>query len=144
MKYQETVIYDKVWLNEGKAYDERTGIFTATVDGIYAFSWTTFSFPEKYFVTEIVVNGKAMSYSQCDGRGQSGYPNSSNQVNIKMKKGTRSGYEPGVITEFMPMVKIGAVFLDISSNDSHENNSYEEENSRPCIFKHLETLRNKM
>ena len=89
MKYQETVIYDKVWLNEGKAYDERTRIFTATVDGIYAFSWTTFSFPEKYFVTEIVVNGKAMSYSQCDGRGQSGYPNSSNQVNIKMKKGDK-------------------------------------------------------
>nr|XP_022302428.1 complement C1q-like protein 3 [Crassostrea virginica] len=87
LQNQETVIYDKVWLNEGKAYNERTGKFTATVEGVYVFSWKTLSKPGKYFVSEIVHNGNAIAYSQCDGRGQDGYPSSSNQVNIKMKKG---------------------------------------------------------
>ena len=87
LKYHETVIYDKVTLNEGKAFNKDTGKFTATVEGVYAFSWTTLSSPGKYFLTEIVHNGNAMALSQCDGRGQSGWPSSSNQVNIKMKKG---------------------------------------------------------
>ena len=87
LKYQETVIYEKVTLNEGKAYNKDTGKFTATVGGIYSFSWTTLSNPGKYFISEIVHNGKAITYSQCDGRGLTGYPSSTNQVNIKMKKG---------------------------------------------------------
>nr|XP_022301910.1 complement C1q tumor necrosis factor-related protein 6-like [Crassostrea virginica] len=89
LKYQETVIYEKVTLNEGKAYNKDTGKFTATVGGIYSFSWTTLSTPGKYFISEIVHNGKAITYSQCDGRGLTGYPSSTNQVNIKMKKGDK-------------------------------------------------------
>ena len=89
LRNQETVIFDKVWLNEGKAYNERTGKFTATVEGVYAFSWTTLSYPGKYFVTEIVHNGNAVAYNQSDGRGQNGYPSSSNQVFLKMKKGDK-------------------------------------------------------
>ena len=91
LKYHETVIYDKVTLNEGNAYNKDTGKLTATVEGVYALSWTTLSSPGKYFLTEIVHNGNAiwMALSQCDGRGQSGWPSSSNQVNIKMKKGDK-------------------------------------------------------
>nr|XP_022299002.1 heavy metal-binding protein HIP-like [Crassostrea virginica] len=89
LKNQETVIYEKVTLNEGNAYSKDTGKFTAPVGGVYAFSWTTLSSPGKYFISEIVHNGKAITYSQCDGKGLTGYPSSSNQVNIKMKKGDK-------------------------------------------------------
>lgn len=89
VKNQETVIYDKVLLNEGKAYDKITGKFTATVKGVYAFSWTTLTFSGKYFITEIVHNGNIIAYSYCDGRGLSGYAGTSNQANIKMEKGDK-------------------------------------------------------
>nr|XP_022302808.1 complement C1q tumor necrosis factor-related protein 2-like [Crassostrea virginica] len=89
LKNKETVIYDKVWLNEGKAYNEHTGKFTATVKGIYAFSWTTLSTSGKYFISEIVHNGNVMAYSYCDGRGIGGHPSSSNQVYINMRKGDK-------------------------------------------------------
>ena len=71
LKYHETVIYNKVTLNEGKAYNKDTGKFTATVGGVYAFSWKTLSSPGKYFISEIVHNGNVIADSQCDGRGQS-------------------------------------------------------------------------
>ena len=83
LKYQETVIY------EGNAYNKDTGKFTATVGGVYAFSWTTLSNPGKYFITEIVHNGNSIALSQCDGRGLTGYPSSTNQANIKMKTGDK-------------------------------------------------------
>ena len=89
LKYQETVIYDKVTLNEGNAYNKDTGKFTATVGGVYAFSWTILSSPGKYFITEIVHNGNSIALSQCDGRGLTGYPSSTNQANIKMKTGDK-------------------------------------------------------
>lgn len=40
MKQNEIVIFDKVSLNDGNAYNVTSGIFIAPVDGIYSFSWT--------------------------------------------------------------------------------------------------------
>ena len=90
MKNQETVIIDKVLLNEGNAYNQRTGEFTAAVEGVYSFSWKTLTNSGKYFVSEIVHNGNPIAFNHCDGRGiSSGYISSSNQANIKMKKGDK-------------------------------------------------------
>ena len=87
MKNQETVIFDKVLLNEGKAYNQRTGEFTATIEGVYSFSWKTLTNSGKYFVSEIVHNGNPIAFNHCDARGIStGYASTSNQANIKMKK----------------------------------------------------------
>nr|XP_034307459.1 complement C1q tumor necrosis factor-related protein 3-like [Crassostrea gigas] len=89
MKNQETVIFDKVSLNEGKAYDKTTGIFIAPFEGIYSFTWTTLTIGGKYFFTEIVRNSQPIAYNHNDGRGRGGYPMSSSHANIKMKKGDK-------------------------------------------------------
>ena len=89
MKNQETVIFDKVSLNEGKAYDNISGIFTAPLDGIYSFTWTVLTKYGKCFLTEIVLNGKKVVLNHTDGRGHDGGPMSTSHANIKMKKGDK-------------------------------------------------------
>ncbi|XP_052680200.1 complement C1q tumor necrosis factor-related protein 3-like [Crassostrea angulata] len=89
LKNYEIVIFDKVSLNEGNAYDHVTGIFTAPLDGIYSFTWTTLTKAGKYFVTEIMLNGKTVAFNNTDGRGHSGNPMSTSHANIKMKKGDK-------------------------------------------------------
>ena len=87
LKNQETVIFDKVRLNEGNAYNQKTGEFTASVGGVYSFNWKTLTDHGKYFVTEIVHNGNPIAFNYCDGRGlSSGCVSSSNQAIIRMKK----------------------------------------------------------
>nr|XP_022299005.1 heavy metal-binding protein HIP-like [Crassostrea virginica]XP_022299006.1 heavy metal-binding protein HIP-like [Crassostrea virginica] len=90
MNNEETVIFDKVSLNEGNAYNQKTGEFTAAVEGVYSFSWKMFTSRGKYFITHIVHNGNPIAYNHCDGRGISvGHVSSSNQANIKMKRGDK-------------------------------------------------------
>lgn len=90
LKHQETVIFDRVLLNEGKAYNKNTGKFTATVEGVYSFTWTIFSVAGKFFITEIVHNGNPITCNYCDGRGRKvGYIMTSSQANIKMKRGDK-------------------------------------------------------
>ncbi|XP_062599641.1 cerebellin-2-like [Saccostrea cucullata] len=86
MGSQQTVIFDKVTLNEGNGYDKKTGVFTAPEDGVYTFSWTIMSAGSTYFVSELVHGGKLIAYNQADGRGLTGYVMTSNNANIKMKK----------------------------------------------------------
>ena len=89
-KKQETVIYDKVWLNEGKADNQKTGEFTVPVGGVYSFNWKTLTNAKTYFVTEIVHNRNPIKFNHCDGRGISTeHVSSSSQTNIKMKKGEK-------------------------------------------------------
>lgn len=47
MKNQKTVIFDKVSLNEGNAYDKTSGIFVAPLDRIYSFTFTMLTHPGK-------------------------------------------------------------------------------------------------
>ncbi|XP_065939420.1 heavy metal-binding protein HIP-like [Magallana gigas] len=89
MKNQETVIFDKVSLNEGNAYDKTSGIFTAPLDGIYSFTWTTLTKSGQVFLTEIVLNGHRVALNHTDGRGHDGNPMSTSHANIKMKKGDK-------------------------------------------------------
>lgn len=104
-KNQETIVFDKVLLNEGNAYNEKTGKFTATVDGVYSFNWSILSLSGKFFISEIVHDSALIAYDYCDGRGRnSGYVMTSNQANIKLKKGDKvwirthgkDGYAHGV------------------------------------------------
>ncbi|XP_052678302.1 heavy metal-binding protein HIP-like [Crassostrea angulata] len=89
LKSHETVIFEKVSLNEGKAYDKTSGIFTAPSDGIYSFTWTTLTKTGKTFITDIVRNGEMIIRNFSDGRGRDGYAMSTSHANIKMKKGDK-------------------------------------------------------
>ena len=104
-KNQETIVFDKVLLNEGNAYNEKTGKFTATEDGVYSFNWSILSLSGKFFISEIVHDSALIAYDYCDGRGRnSGYVMTSNHANIKLKKGDKvwirthgkDGYAHGV------------------------------------------------
>ncbi|XP_061176947.1 heavy metal-binding protein HIP-like [Saccostrea echinata] len=90
MGNQQTVIFDKVTLNEGKGYNKKTGVFTAPEEGLFNFSWTMKSKAGQYFVSEIVHDGKPIAYNQADGRGLTGYAMTSNTANIKMNKGDKA------------------------------------------------------
>ena len=57
------VVFGKVTLNSGSAYDGNTGIFTAPTDGIYSFTWTILTTPGSLFHTEIVINGNLIGYN---------------------------------------------------------------------------------
>lgn len=89
LRRHQTVIFDKVLLNEGNAYSKASGIFTAPSDGIYSFTWTMSTKYGKYFVTEIVWNYEKVAYNQADGRGHNGWPMSTSHAYIKMKKGEK-------------------------------------------------------
>jgi hypothetical protein len=81
------VVFGKVTLNSGSAYDSNSGIFTAPRDGIYSFTWTILTAPGNHFHTQIVINGKIVSYNYVDGKtGGSQYASSSTTAVIRMKK----------------------------------------------------------
>ncbi|XP_062579308.1 adiponectin-like [Saccostrea cucullata] len=81
------IIFKKVILNSGNAYDATTGKFTAPADGIYSFTWTIATDAGKYLNTEILMNCKPFSYNHVNGRdGSSNYESGSATANIEMKK----------------------------------------------------------
>ncbi|XP_061177412.1 complement C1q tumor necrosis factor-related protein 3-like isoform X1 [Saccostrea echinata] len=81
------VVFGKIILNTGNAYDGMTGKFTAPEDGIYSFTWTMLTAPGKYFNTEIVLNGNIIGYNFVDGAtGSSHHSSGSSSAIIKMKK----------------------------------------------------------
>lgn len=68
IKQNEILIFDKVSLSEENAYNVTSGIFTAPVDGIYSFSWTILTKGGKYFITDIMLNGRPIAFNYTDGR----------------------------------------------------------------------------
>lgn len=87
MKHRGTVIFDNVPLNDVKAYDRTTAIFTAPSDGIYSFTWATLTKGGKRFITKIVHNGHGKALNHNDGKGLDTFSISSSHANIKIKKG---------------------------------------------------------
>ncbi|XP_048769778.2 heavy metal-binding protein HIP-like [Ostrea edulis] len=81
------VVFGKVTLNSGSAYNGNTGIFTAPTDGIYSFTWTIMTKLGSRFNTEIVINRNIVGYNHADGKhGSSQYESSSTTAVIRMKK----------------------------------------------------------
>ncbi|XP_062610839.1 uncharacterized protein LOC134272647 [Saccostrea cucullata] len=61
----QVVIYEETLLNEGNAYNTKNGKFTAPIDGIYHFDWTTVAYMNKYFITQLVKEGTIMGANYC-------------------------------------------------------------------------------
>ncbi|XP_062567976.1 heavy metal-binding protein HIP-like [Saccostrea cucullata] len=83
------VVFGKVTENSGSAYNGLTGEFTAPRDGVYSFTWTVLTKPDKKFVTNIVLNdtSNVVGFNFVHGNsGSQTYSTGSATTIIKMKK----------------------------------------------------------
>ncbi|XP_051990726.1 cerebellin 13 [Xyrauchen texanus] len=84
---QENLVYKKIFINTGNAYDSNTGIFTAPVNGAYFFRFYVHSHPDKQMAVSLFKN----SERQCSVFSLKPLTNSnaSNGVILTLEKGDR-------------------------------------------------------
>ena len=56
------ITFNAVTTNVGGAYNEKTGIFTCPIDGVYGFIWTLAIDNKKYFFVTLYKNGSAEDF----------------------------------------------------------------------------------
>ncbi|XP_060589669.1 complement C1q-like protein 4 [Ruditapes philippinarum] len=54
----QTIVFNKVFLNEGNAYNAQNGEFTVPMDGVYLFSYFVAEINNDQIVLRLVVNGE--------------------------------------------------------------------------------------
>ncbi|XP_052686924.1 heavy metal-binding protein HIP-like [Crassostrea angulata] len=87
LKDKDVVVFGTVTLNTGKGYNPTTGKFTAPSRGHYSFTWTIATNAGYYFCTQLVINGKPVSYNHVNGKtGGNNYETGSSTVILKMEK----------------------------------------------------------
>lgn len=82
---KQTIVFDDVITNFGNAYNKNDGIFTVPVEGVYVFTWTTMAKPDYYQGTELVLNGKHVSYAWAAET--AGYNTASKTVILHLQQG---------------------------------------------------------
>ncbi|WAR13593.1 EMIL1-like protein [Mya arenaria] len=68
LQTNEPITFDRVFTNEGEGYDEKTGIFTAPVGGLYVFSATILAGNGYYTEGSIVVKDNTIVTAVSDRR----------------------------------------------------------------------------
>ncbi|KAK3086307.1 hypothetical protein FSP39_016689 [Pinctada imbricata] len=86
IKGHSTIIYDKVFSNEGNAYNEATGKFTAPRDGPFVFTWTALTTDKFLINVYIWHNGKRLSVAQAESKDETQNSSGSNTIVLKLKK----------------------------------------------------------
>lgn len=80
----QSIEFDRVILNEGRAYDPRHGIFRAPVGGIYHFAVSFLSSPPGDSWIEIVRDGQQLVYTFAAG---DSHNVGSTEVNVRLEAG---------------------------------------------------------
>ncbi|XP_052087390.1 complement C1q-like protein 3 [Mytilus californianus] len=80
------VVYDTVTTNIGGGYDKSTGVFTASVEGLYYFTWTVLTQAGKTFYTHLILNDTVVAKNHAGASGMSTYMPSSQRAVLQMKK----------------------------------------------------------
>ena len=89
------VVFATVHLNEGGAYDPKSGIFTCKDPGIYIFDWTILTEKGQHFFTDLMVDGVVRGNLHLDNRGNAHNGRSaSKMIVIKLKAGSKVWLEP--------------------------------------------------
>merc|ERR1711879_801216 len=78
------VTYDRVWLNNGDAYDASSGVFTVPYDGAYMFIFHALAEYDGYLWLDLYKNSEyqAAAYAHVTGE----YGSASNAVVLELKK----------------------------------------------------------
>ena len=84
------IVFDVADTNVGHAYNLIDSVFTAPIDAVYAFHWTTAIRPGKYFATDLKVNGniKARNHGYANN-GMKDYYSPSQMYVGHLKKGDK-------------------------------------------------------
>ena len=88
LQINQSFLFHDVTQNVGNAYDSNTGIFTCPISGLYLFSMTILSNPNRIVETELVLDGRSIMrvYSASDG---SAYNSGTNTVIQSLKQGDK-------------------------------------------------------
>nr|XP_057946594.1 cytoskeletal protein Sojo-like [Doryrhamphus excisus] len=85
---ETTLIFSKIFTNVGQAYDVTSGVFTAPVGGVYAFSFTTADFLKGYMGVTLYRNQQPVIFS-LDLNDHGGYASVTNGVLLQLETGDR-------------------------------------------------------
>eukprot|EP00064_Thunnus_orientalis_P022293 superscaffoldBa00007394_g22485 len=82
----KTLVFKRVFSNTGSGYSQDTGIFTAPVNGLYYFSFSTYGYNTHVMGAILMKNG-ARQISTYDNHSDDGSDSSSNAVVLKLVAG---------------------------------------------------------
>ncbi|XP_045209459.2 complement C1q tumor necrosis factor-related protein 7-like [Mercenaria mercenaria] len=85
----QTILFNKVFLNDGSAYNENTGVFTVPVDGVYLFSYFVAEINNDQIVLRLVVNGQNKVDAVAEGLQDRHNDQGGNVVILKLTAGDR-------------------------------------------------------
>ncbi|XP_059211575.1 complement C1q-like protein 4 [Centropristis striata] len=84
----KALIYKRVFSNTGNGYDQNTGIFTAPLNGLYFFSFTTYGY-NTHFMGAILMKNSKRQISTYDQPSVDGSDSSSNSVILQLAAGDK-------------------------------------------------------
>ena len=94
LPHNQKLVFAKIHLNEGGAYDPQTGIFTCKEPGIYVFDWTILTENKLYFYSELKVDGITHGRLSLETTNTANTRSGSNMVVAKLKQGSQVWIEP--------------------------------------------------
>ena len=94
LPHNHKVVFDKIHLNEGGAYDKKTGTFTCKEPGIYVFDWSIQTQTGKHFNTDLMVDGVVQGILNVDATHIKNHRSGSSMVVVKLEPGNKVWVEP--------------------------------------------------
>ena len=90
---EETLVFKLSLLNDGQAYNNRTGVFTAPVDGVYVFLASLHGHGSKagdaMVCVELLENGHQHAGAMTNAAGKNDYDSTSLHAVLRLTKGNR-------------------------------------------------------
>lgn len=81
------LVFDDVRTNIGFAFNRISGMFTAPIDGAYAFTWTIFSDKHSYIFSQIVINTQSFTSLITDSDEITDYHSSTSLIIVSLNRG---------------------------------------------------------
>lgn len=85
----ETIVFNKVYVNDGGSYDNQTGVFTAPYDGVYLLSYFIAEYNTGQIVTRLMLDGTNIADSVAESIQDRHNDQGGNLVILKLQMGQR-------------------------------------------------------